>query len=287
MREADRPARDRRQGTYWFGTLPVQPELEWAPCLPEGVTYIRGQLEEGEGGLIHFQLFFILPKKASLTAVRELWEPYVGHWELSRSKAAEEYVWKEETRIGEPFEFGERPFRRNSSTDWDVVKRNAQSGRLDEIPSDIYVRYYSSLCRIRGDSLQPAFVDRCCTVLWGDTGTGKSHRAWESCGIEAYSKDPRTKFWCGYSGQESVIFDEFRGAIDIAHLLRWCDKYPVRVEVKGGSVPLSAKKLVFTSNLHPSAWYPELDPVTYAALERRLEIVHVTEREDEVVEQEQ
>jgi len=130
-------------------------------------------------------------------------------------------------------------------------------------------------------------MDRTCTVLWGDTGTGKSHRAWESCGIEAYSKDPRTKFWCGYSGQESVIFDEFRGAIDIAHLLRWCDKYPVRVEVKGGSVPLSAKKLVFTSNLHPSAWYPELDPVTYAALERRLEIIHVTEREDEVVEVEE
>lgn len=281
MSQPPLPVTNRRQGTYWLGTLPDQ---TWTPALLEGMCYIRGQLEEGEGGLVHYQLFFILQRKGTLASVRQLWSPYVGHWELTRSKAAEDYVWKEETRIGEPFEFGERPFRRNSSVDWDAVKRNAQRGLLDEIPSDIYVRYYSSLCRIRGDALQPTFVDRSCTVLWGPTGTGKSYRAWQSCGVEAYSKDPRTKFWCGYRGQEAVIFDEFRGAIDIAHLLRWCDKYPVRVEVKGGTVPFSAKKLVFTSNLHPTSWYPDLDHETYLALERRLEIIHVTEREVEEVE---
>jgi len=56
------------------------------------------------------------------------------------------------------------------------------------------------------------------------------------------------------------------------------------VEVKGGSVPLAATKLYFTSNIHPNLWYPELDPETYAALERRLEIIEVTEREPEIIE---
>ena len=55
-------------------------------------------------------------------------------------------------------------------------------------------------------------------------------------------KDPRTKFWDGYRNQENVVIDEFRGAIDIAHILRWFDRYPVIVEVKGSSVVLSAKK---------------------------------------------
>jgi len=34
----------------------------------------------------------------------------------------------------------------------------------------------------------------------------------------------------GYRGQEHVVFDEFRGGIDISHVLRWFDRYPVIVE---------------------------------------------------------
>jgi len=91
----------------------------------------------------------------------------------------------------------------------------------------------------------------------------------------AYSKDPRTKFWCGYDSQENVILDEFRGAIDVAHLLRWLDKYPVRVETKGSSRPLVATTFWITSNLCPLDWYPDLDKETAAALVRRLDIVHL------------
>jgi len=127
----------------------------------------------------------------------------------------------------------------------------------------------------------PSFVDRRAVVFWGATGTGKSHRAWERAGVGAYSKCPRSKFWCGYRGEESVVIDEFRGGIDISHLLRWLDRYPVRVEVKGSSKPLMAKSYFITSNLHPRNWYPDLDRETYLALERRLEIVEVTCREDE------
>jgi len=116
---------------------------------------------------------------------------------------------------------------------------------------------------------------RTAVVYWGPTGTGKSRRAWQESGDDAYSKDPRTKFWCGYRCEENVIIDEFRGAIDISHILRWTDRYPVRVEVKGSSKPLSASKFIFTSNLHPRLWYPELDAETYAALERRLEIIEM------------
>lgn len=107
-------------------------------------------------------------------------------------------------------------------------------------------------------------------VFWGATGTGKSKRAWEEAGVQAYGKDPRTKWWCGYRGEEHVIFDEFRGAIDIAHLLRWLDRYPVRVELKGTSRPLLCKAIWITSNVDPRDWYPDLDEATKEALLRRL-----------------
>lgn len=93
-------------------------------------------------------------------------------------------------------------------------------------------------------------------------------------GLQAYPKDPRSKFWDGYRGQAHVVIDEFRGGIDIAHLLRWFDRYPVIVEVKGSSVVLNAKKIWITSNLAPEAWYPDTDQETIAALRRRINVTH-------------
>lgn len=112
-------------------------------------------------------------------------------------------------------------------------------------------------------------------VYWGPTGTGKTRTAWERGGLDAYPKVPSTKFWDGYQGQETVIIDEFRGDIGISNLLRWFDRYPCLVEIKGSSTVLSAKLFIVTSNLHPRDWYPTLDANTYEALERRLEIIHV------------
>jgi len=112
-------------------------------------------------------------------------------------------------------------------------------------------------------------------VFWGTSGTGKSRRAWEEAGIQAYPKDPRTKFWDGYRGQEHVVLDEFRGDIDIAHILRWFDRYPVIVEVKGAATVLAAKKIWITSNISPDSWYPTLDAETKAALRRRFsQVIH-------------
>lgn len=112
-------------------------------------------------------------------------------------------------------------------------------------------------------------------MFWGATGVGKSRRAWAEATFDAYPKDPRTKFWDGYRGQEHVVIDEFRGGIDVSHLLRWLDRYPVNVEIKGSSTTLCAKKFWITSNLPPEQWYPDLDEATKLALLRRLNVTHL------------
>lgn len=128
--------------------------------------------------------------------------------------------------------------------------------------------------RIAADHLEPISIERQVNVYWGKTGTGKSRRAWEEGGMDAYPKDPRSKFWDGYRGQSNVIIDEFRGGIDISHMLRWLDRYPVIVEVKGGSVVLKAKTIWITSNLDPRQWYLGQDYETTDALIRRLNIIY-------------
>lgn len=122
--------------------------------------------------------------------------------------------------------------------------------------------------------MEPIGIERTVNVYWGSTGSGKSHRAWGEAGPHSYPKDPRTKFWDGYNGHEHVVIDEFRGGIDISHLLRWFDKYPVVVEVKGSSTVLKATKIWITSNISPNDWYPDLDQETKEALLRRLNVTH-------------
>jgi len=115
-------------------------------------------------------------------------------------------------------------------------------------------------------------MERTCIVYWGRTGTGKTRKAWEDAGLDAYPKDPNTKWWTGYKGNDCVIIDEFRGTIAINHLLRWLDRYPVYVETKGSSLPLQATKFWITSNVDPTNWYEGLDEATLNALLRRLTI---------------
>jgi len=260
------------QGIYWLLTIP---HANFTPYLPTDVAYVRGQLERGDDtGYLHWQLLVVYARKCRLAAVKKTFGSGI-HAELSRSNAADAYVWKDDTRVdGTQFELGQRKLKRNDPTDWALVRRSAVGGRLDDIPDDIYVRCYNQLRRIESDHLEPIGIERRVQVYWGSTGTGKSRRAWNEAGMDAYPKDPRSKFWDGYRGQAHVVIDEFRGGIDISHILRWLDRYPVIVEVKGASTVFSATDVWITSNLDPRLWYPELDAETVGALLRRMNIVH-------------
>lgn len=129
--------------------------------------------------------------------------------------------------------------------------------------------------RIAQDHLKPIAVERKVRVYWGKTRVGKSRRAWDEAGLDAYPKDPRSKFWDGYRGHSNVVIDEFRGDIDIAHILRWFDRYPVIVEVKGTSVVLQSTDIWITTNLNPWDWYPNMDADTKDAMMERLEITEM------------
>nr|WAE42711.1 MAG: replication associated protein [Cressdnaviricota sp.] len=253
------------------------PADTWVPTLPDGCSYVKGQQEKGEEtGYEHWQVLAVFEKKVSRAIVKRSFGSNGIHAELSRSAKADEYVWKESTRVqGSQFEFGKKPFRRNEAKDWDQIWELAVKDDLSSIPSDVRVVHYRTLRCIAADHGRPLAMERKVWVFWGKTGVGKSRRAWAEAGLDAYPKDPRTKFWNGYAGHENVVLDEFRGGIDVSHLLRWLDRYPVIVEIKGSSVVFRAKTIWITSNLPPDRWYPDLDQATMEALLRRLDIVEI------------
>ena len=46
-------------------------------------------------------------------------------------------------------------------------------------------------------------------MLWGPSGTGKS-RFVAARWPDAFWKAPESKWWDGYSGQETVVLDDFK-----------------------------------------------------------------------------
>jgi len=196
-------ATTRRQGIFWILTIPAD---GWSSPteLPSHCQWIRGQKEIGNNtGYTHWQVCLALKKKASLAGIKKLYP--TAHAELSRSQNASEYVWKEDTRVPDTqFEYGQKPIRRNSSIDWETVWESAKSGSIQDVPAQIRVVHYRTLLSIASDYEPVHGMERTCHVFWGTTGTGKSRTAWTRY-PDAYSKDPRTKFWCGYRSQSNVI----------------------------------------------------------------------------------
>lgn len=263
--------RKNTQYKYWILTIPEDswsPPEEWG----ENYQYVCGQLEIAPTtGYKHWQILCCLRKKSTLGAVRELFGGS-AHCEPAKSQAAREYCLKDESSVaGTRFEFGEFPFRRNSSEDWKKTLDLAKQGNLEKIEPDVLIRYYTTLRRISIDYGSP--VERGSQevhLYWGPTGSGKSKTVFDLVkGKEYYLKAPTTKWWDGYRGQEIIIVDEFRGLVEVSHILKWLDRYPCAVEVKGCQVFLNTKIWYFTSNLEIADWYKDLDIETKLALRRR------------------
>lgn len=264
------------KGRYWLATLSYE-RCPQQPQLSRDCVYLKGQREIGESGYEHWQFLAVFGKQVTIGQAKSHFHPTV-HLELSRSDAANSYVWKEDTRVPDTqFELGQLPKSRARKADWDAIFNSAKSGEFDSIPKDVLIRNYSSLKRIRVDNMQPPErPDVTVNVFWGDSGTGKTRRAWHEAGdpSEVYIKNPNTKWWDGYRGQKKVIIDEFVGRVDISYILTWIDRYPCNVEVKGYSVPLEATQFWITSNVAPCDWYENINPQQKCGLLRRMNVTH-------------
>lgn len=263
-----------QQARYWLLTIPHN---DWTKpqTLPQQLVYLRGQEEIGsDTGYRHWQLLAVFRRAVRLAAVKTIFGQSC-HAEPSRSSAANDYVWKEDTRVADTnFEIGELPFKRNSKTDWDAAKQKAKEGRIDEVPADVYIKYYNTLKTIARDNMVKPDDLSAPTGIWihGPPGVGKSHFAREQY-PDAYLK-PQNKWWDGYQGQRNVILDDFDSK-QLGHLLKiWADQYSFIAESKGHSAHIRPDRFVITSNYNPEQVFGE-DQALCAAIKRRFYIIYI------------
>ena len=106
-------------------------------------------------------------------------------------------------------------------------------------------------------------------IITGPTGCGKTRWAHETFGHDMYMSFD-FKWWDGYTNQETILVDDFSGTAGITWLLRLCDRYPMRVQIKGGTTPWLPRRIIFTSNVKPEDWFPDALQVHKDAFARRV-----------------
>lgn len=65
-----------------------------------------------------------------------------------------------------------------------------------------------------------------------------------------------TLWWDGYRAEEVLLIDDYDGWIGWSTFLRVLDRYPLRINVKGGHGWARYTKVIITSNVPYVDWYP-------------------------------
>jgi hypothetical protein len=223
------------------------------------------QQEIGEEDTHHLQGYVEFSKAKRMSTLKNI-NQYV-HWELRKGSRIQaiKYCMKQDTRVPntEPVVVGTLPDldpndeREKKVKTSMLVKRLIDDGKTDmEIANEhfgYYIQSYRGLTHYRLLLSNERDFKTVVTVIFGPTGTGKS--AW----CYKHLKDPfwkvKGQWWDGYHNQGVVVIDEFYGWLKYDEMLRLLDRYPYKVEVKGGYVQFNSKLLFITSNKQPSEWY--------------------------------
>lgn len=259
----------------------------------DGISYIMGQVEVGEKGRAHFQGYCEMKKKQRISTMKKKVSP-TAHFERRKGTQSEAIVYcrKEKGRVDGPYEYGTKTLvTPRQRTDLLKIKKMLDAGQTpatiakgdDHFATVIrnykaFEWYMRSVCLknpIRQGSTPVKVI-----LLIGETATGKTRHVIENFD-GAYWKPSQTKWWDGYQGEDTVIFDDFNsGWFTWDLLMRVTDRGPVKVETKFGYVDFCAVTMLFTSNTHPLYWYKNMAG-KYPSLSRRFtKVMHFTADKD-------
>lgn len=168
-----------------------------------------------------------------------------------------------------------------------MVKDGASDLDICDNNPTVFAKYFKGIDRMRNLVCKPRDKNVAPTIeiYWGDSGTGKTRKAIED-NPDAYivtkPNGNNTLWYDGYTGQTTLIYDEFYGWASYDHILRICDRYPLKVQIKGGFVEMRATKIIFTSNKPYTDWWPNVNDKS--AFERRIKefgkITHFAKMEE-------
>lgn len=270
--------------------------------LPDGVTYLCGQFEQGTH--LHFQGYVEIAAQQRISWLKKNLTPTAN---LQKRRGTQEqaihYASKPHDGCdckhcvderanptvipGTFIEFGEKtkdkPGKRNDI--WDA-KALIDDGEPEEVVAEqcfpAWLRYNKEFVRYRlmkAPKRDPSIGTEI-IIYYGDTGLGKSRLARETY-PDAFVKAVGGKWFDGYAGEQTILFDEFGGNwMPFGTLLAITDRYDTKIEIKGTICRFSARRLLFTTNRHPKYWYKGQDHYYPAFMRRVSKIIYFEKDQD-------
>lgn len=236
--------------------------------------------EVGESGTPHLQGAAVIGRQLAWATVKKAFPPRT-HIEEMKGTPHDSYKYctKEDEHY---FQHGEapKPGKRNDILNAIHNMRETQSMRefvKDDDNAAVYIRYTKGLQSFRSLLQQPRTPDRPPDVYWlhGDTGAGKTKHAWEflekqfGSTNQTWISNGSLRWFDGYDGHKGVILDDIRAdSIPYNELLRLLDRYPLRVEFKGGTVEWVPECIIITAPLPPDQFFRVGDDIEQ--LKRRI-----------------
>lgn len=220
--------------------------------------YIYQQEQCPQTGKKHYQGYIEFHKAVRYNTVKDILNDPKVHLESRKgsAKQASDYCKKEDTAIkGTQVEWGKMASQGERIDIYEAVD-DIRNGVQSEA-HDVYLMRYPAGYRAIKDKydIPPRRDSIKLVYIWGPPRSGKSRKAWDEYPNAYRMRDYHTVWLDNYQGQETIIIDEFTGNTPIQDMLQLCDRYPVRMPVKGGHVSIKATTIVFTSNYSPDDVY--------------------------------
>lgn len=225
---------------------------------------VRDQTPAGRKNYVHKE-----DTRATAQQCQDYWGPIIGYVDWTETM---------QMRVG-PQEAGQMPAAERSRTDItaaiSLLDEEGVERMAEEMPL-VYLRYNKAwkdlaFMRKKKKAMQPREIE--VIVCEGPTASGKSHWAFQEAGQDVFvvnAEGRNTIWWDGYNFESTVIFEEFRPSwCTYAELLRFLDKWPLPLRVKGSKTWALWTKVIITTT-HPwRNWYDVADSAT-GELARRI-----------------
>lgn len=234
--------------------------------------------EVGEGGTPHIQGYGYWKNKKSFGTLQKFFGN--AHIEPAKGTARQNQVYC--SKEGDYEEFGELP-EQGRRTDITAFRDEILSGKTEEelimeFPEMMakYDRFYQRCRNILLKKKAQEMIIPEVVVITGEPGTGKTHTIYAENNIEDVYKvevgdgSSGSVWWDNYNGEKTILIDDFHSNLKLDYMLRLCDKYPMKLNIKGGHTWKCAEKIYITSNITIDKWYPNCPDIHKRALSRRI-----------------
>jgi len=287
------PPKQSSPAVDWVFTIWPQPDCDFDEILGYvndwDFKYVTYQIEVGDDNLPHVQGFVQFKDKKRLTALKKL-KPTWTEWAKRKGTFYEAQHYAQKPVLGCDckhcngldrfdinYEYGipsvESQVRLHEIAR--TIKHQGLSRCIDRFPEG-FIQFNRGMVALDEHYTPVRDFESEVTLVYGQPGAGKTRYAMLGPSpylVPAYGEG--TDFFStSYRPREhkTIVVDDFRNNWKFSTFCRVCDRYPTEVQTKGGFRQLLPDHIIFTSNLAPHKWYPNItaDPYSADALHRRI-----------------